>query len=271
MNRFDKLYQNKNKGILNIYTTIGFPSMEATRDIILSLADSGVDIIELGIPYSDPLADGPVIQQASSVAIQNGFNLKDMFVLIKEVRKHTQIPIVLMGYLNPLLQYGMDAFLISCQDVGVDALIIPDLPPEIYALSYQQLFRERGIGIAFLITPNTSEERIYKMDELSDSFIYMVSSSAITGGKLSIDQQKEAYFKRILSMSLSTPRLIGFGIHDRRTVQQAFTFANGAIIGSAFIQHIEKNAHQSISERVQQFIEQIGEGHRIGDRVQTTK
>lgn len=263
MNRFEKLYNNKSTEILNIYTTIGYPSMTATCDIVRALSDGGVDIIELGIPYSDPLADGPVIQESSRIAIENGFSLHRMFDLLEETREQTQTPIVLMGYLNPLLQYGMASFLKRCKSVGVDALIIPDMPPEIYESTYREQFKKFGIGAIFLITPNTSAKRIQKVDQLSDSFVYMVSSNAITGKKLSVDQQKTAYFERIASMNLTTPQLIGFGIHNPETLQQAFKYANGAIIGSAFIQHIGKNSTMTIQEKVEQFIGQIGQSERL--------
>lgn len=235
MNRIQQLFNSKKKDVLNIYFTAGYPALNDTVRVIKTLANSGVDLIEVGMPYSDPLADGPTIQESGSKAIANGFTLPLLFEQLQEARQHTQIPLVLMGYFNQVLQYGFDRFLADCVKVGVDGLILPDLPLYEYEKFYQEKLEASGIGMSFLITPQTSEDRIKKIDELSKGFIYMVSSAAITGAKKDISDQQIAYFDRITQMQLSNPRLIGFGISSHKTFSTACKYANGAIIGSAFI------------------------------------
>ena len=235
MNRLSQLFQNKKANILNIYFTAGYPKRDDTEGVILALEKAGVDLIELGMPYSDPLADGPTIQESGSKALENGMTLELLFQQIKNVREKTQIPLILMGYYNQVLQFGDDKFFQLCAENGVDGLILPDLPLEIYERDYQKRLADLNLKISFLITPQTPTERIRKIDKLSTGFIYIVSSYAITGAKTGISEEQIAYFKRIEKMKLQNSRLIGFGISDRETFNIACSHANGAIIGSAFI------------------------------------
>lgn len=209
--------------------------MNDTVPIIKMLAANKVDVIEIGMPYSDPLADGPTIQQSSEQALQNGITLDTIFNQIKEARKAVSTPFVMMGYLNQIMQFGPSQFFERCKQAGVDGLIIPDLPMDVYVQDYQKLIEENGLNISFLITPQTSEARVKKADGLSQGFLYMVASSSITGAKAGIDEQQRAYFSRISTLNLSAPRLIGFGISDKASFREASSNANGAIIGSAFI------------------------------------
>ncbi|MEL6867571.1 MAG: tryptophan synthase subunit alpha, partial [Bacteroidota bacterium] len=235
MSRLQQLFQQKQKDILNIYFTAGYPTLDSTVDIIQLLDQSGVDLIEIGMPYSDPLADGPTIQQSGMKALENGMTLPFLFEQIEQARQKTDIPLVMMGYFNQVMQYGERAFFEQCKAVGIDGLILPDLPLDVYEQDYQQILHELGLDITFLITPQTSESRIQKIDELSTGFIYMVSNASITGAKRDISEQQIAYFNRIEQMQLAHPRLIGFGISNRSTFETACRYASGAIIGSAFI------------------------------------
>ncbi|MEN0052008.1 MAG: tryptophan synthase subunit alpha [Bacteroidota bacterium] len=241
MNRLTALFEEKKEQILNIYFTAGFPNLEDTVQIINNLASSGVDLIEIGMPYSDPLADGPTIQQSGQKAIENGMTLDHLFQQIQEVRQQTQIPLVLMGYFNQVMQYGEQRFIQKCAEVGIDGLILPDLPVYEYEALYKDAIEKAGLRVSFLITPQTSEARIRQIDELSNSFIYMVSNSSITGAKSDISEQQIAYFNRINAMQLKNPRLIGFGISNHATYATACQYASGAIIGSAFIRMLEKS------------------------------
>jgi len=252
MDRLKHLFNQKKSDLLNIYFTAGFPNLMDTGEIIKTLAEAGVDLIEVGMPYSDPLADGPTIQQSGQVALKNGMNLELLFDQIRAVRKTVDVPLIMMGYFNQVMQYGEEAFLAKCNEVGVDALILPDMPLDVYEKEYRSLFEKHHLKIIFLITPQTSNERIRKVDELSNGFIYMVSNSSITGAKSGISQQQIDYFERINAMNLKNPRLIGFGISNHETFSTACQFANGAIIGSAFIKTVEKsnNLRQSILEFV---------------------
>jgi len=220
---------------LNVYFTAGFPTLRSIPTIVRSLEASGADLIELGMPYSDPLADGVTIQNSSKIALENGLNLKILFEQIEEARKTATIPIIMMGYFNQLLQFGVEEFLKLAAEKGVDGLIIPDLPMDIYERDYQKKFEQYGLTISFLISPMTSEERIRQADRLSSAFIYVVSQSSITGKKGDITKDQKAYFDRIQSMQLSSPRLIGFGIHDHKTFETACHYSDGAIVGSAYI------------------------------------
>ncbi len=241
MNRINELFARKQADILNVYFTAGFPQRDSTATIIKTLTEAGVDLIEIGMPYSDPLADGPTIQESGSQALRNGMNLPLLFEQIAEVRREVDVPLVMMGYLNQVLQYGFDRFLADCQKVGVDGLILPDLPLHEYEQMYREKVEAAGLGISFLITPQTSAERIRKVDELSRGFIYMVSSAAITGAKNTISDQQVAYFERIAAMDLNNPRLIGFGISSHDTFSTACRYAAGAIIGSAYIRALAKS------------------------------
>jgi tryptophan synthase alpha chain len=239
LNRLTKLFENKRENLLTVYFTAGYPKLDDTETIICSLAESGTNIIEIGIPYSDPLADGPVIQESGMAAIDNGMTLQVLFNQLTEIRTKTQVPLILMGYFNQMLQYGVDKFLDDCVKTGIDGLIIPDLPLMEYEQFYKDKLTQRNISISFLITPQTEESRIHKVDALSTGFIYVVSDSSITGMKTGISNQQISYFERIKSLQLKTPQLIGFGISDRESYLTASKYANGAIIGSAFIKHLK--------------------------------
>lgn len=235
MNRINKLFQEKNSGILSIYFTAGYPMPEATLPVIKVLADAGVDMIEIGIPFSDPMADGPVIQASSAVALKNGMSLKLLFGQLKNIRKEVSIPLLLMGYLNPVMQFGIENFCMHCAETGIDGVILPDLPLEVYLESYQEIFKKHDLRNIFLLSPHTSEERIRIIDRESEGFIYMVSSSSTTGVKGSFTAEQSTYFKRIKTMGLRNPTMIGFGISNRENYTTACKYASGVIIGSAFV------------------------------------
>lgn len=245
----------KGDNVLNVYFTAGHPTLESVGDIIHALASSGVDLVELGMPYSDPLADGPTIQQSSEKALNNGQTIANMFDQIKKTRAKTTIPIILMGYFNQLLQYGVERFLKDAHDAGVQGLIVPDLPMDIYEKEYLALFEHYNMEISFLITPLTSNERIAQAERLSSGFLYVVSQSSITGKSGLISDVQLAYFQRIKSLNLSCPTLIGFGIHDRKTRLIANQYANGVIVGSAFIRMLDKS--QNLQEDISGFIKNL--------------
>ena len=240
MNRINKVF-NKKKNLLSIYFTAGFPDINDTLKIIKELDKSKVDIIEIGLPFSDPLADGPTIQKSSEKALSNGMTTNLLFDQLQDVRKISDIPVVIMGYFNPILQYGIEKFCSNCKDVGIDGLIIPDLPADIFKKNYKIIFEKYKLNMMFLITPQTSNERINLIDDLSKGFIYMVSSYSVTGAKDSFDKYQIEYFKRIKKLNLSNPLLIGFGISNKKTFQAACQNSNGAIIGSAYIKYIENH------------------------------
>lgn len=222
-------------GLLSIYFTAGYPQLDSTVQIAKALEQAGVDFLEIGFPYSDPVADGPTIQQASTAALKNGMTLSVLFDQLKDLRKHVTIPVYLMGYFNPVLQYGIEKFCEKCKEVGINGTIIPDLPMYEYEELYQPIFTKNGISNIFLVTPQTSEERIRKIDKLTTNFIYLLSSNAITGSNLEVKDEAEAYFKRIKDMDLNNPFIIGFGISNKETFDKAVKYANGAIVGTAFI------------------------------------
>jgi tryptophan synthase alpha chain len=240
MNRINKVF-NKKKNLLSIYFTAGFPDINDTLKIIKELDKSKVDMIEIGLPFSDPLADGPTIQKSSEKALSNGMTTNLLFDQLKDLRKISDIPVVIMGYFNPILQYGIEKFCSNCKDVGIDGLIIPDLPADIFKKNYKIIFEKYKLNMMFLITPQTSNERINLIDDLSKGFIYMVSSYSVTGAKDSFDKYQIEYFKRIKKLNLSNPLLIGFGISNKKTFQAACQNSNGAIIGSAYIKYIENH------------------------------
>ncbi|WP_303822227.1 tryptophan synthase subunit alpha [Apibacter mensalis] len=250
MNRIKQLFNKKQKEILSIYFTAGYPNLADTGKIIKELEKNGIDLIEVGIPFSDPMADGPTIQESGTLALKNGMNLKLLFKQIKEVRKEVELSLLLMGYLNPIMQYGIENFCKKCKEVGVDGVIIPDLPFNDYSTKYKSIFETYDIKVIMLITPETSEERIRLIDENTDGFIYMVSSASTTGAQKSFDDKKVEYFQKINSMKLRNPRLIGFGISNKATLEVAQSYANGAIIGSKFITLLKDN--NSIEKAVQE-------------------
>ena len=234
-NRLNKLFSNRKNGILSMYYTAGFPSLSATGAIAESLAGAGADIIEIGIPYSDPVADGPTIQASNVVALKNGMRLSMLIEQVREVRNKVDVPIILMGYINPVLQYGIERFVRDAASAGVDGVILPDLPVDEYLEHYKALFDSANLCNTFLISPTTSEERIRKIDEVTDGFIYAVSASSITGAKGKFEKQQLDYFDRLKKMKLKNPYLIGFGISNHETFETASKYSAGAIVGSAFV------------------------------------
>ena len=235
MNRIKQLFDQKKKDILSIYFTAGYPQLNDTCGIVSQLEDNGIDLIEIGIPFSDPMADGPTIQASGTIALRNGMTLRILFDQLADIRKKVSIPLIMMGYLNPIMQYGFENFCKKCNEVGIDGAIIPDLPFDDYLKEYKPIAEKYDIKIVMLITPETSDERIRLIDDHTDGFIYMVSSASTTGAQSSFDDGKQAYFKKINSMGLKNPRLIGFGISNKATLDAAQANANGAIIGSKFI------------------------------------
>ena len=252
MNRIDQIFFREKK-LISIYFTAGFPNLNDTIPIIKKLQKAGVDIIEIGLPFSDPLADGPTIQESSSIALKNGMNSKKLFDQLENIREEIDIPLVIMGYFNPILQYGVERFCENSSRIGIDGLIIPDLPVDVYHNKYQNIFEKYNLYNMFLITPQTSKKRIKFIDKISKGFIYMVSNSSITGAKGSIENSQLEYFKKILSLNLKTPQLIGFGISNSKTYNNAIMFSSGAIIGSAFIEFITKEGVNNIEK----FIDKI--------------
>jgi len=254
MNRINQLFQEKKNNILSIYITAGYPNLNSTAEQIKYLAASGVDMIEIGMPFSDPLADGPVIQQSSQLAIQNGMSLKKLFSDLKDIRKEVKIPLLLMGYLNPVMQYGIENFCKDAVACGIDGFIIPDLPLQEYEENFKDLFEQNQLNNIFLISPQTSEDRIEKIDSLSNGFIYAVSSSSTTGNKL-VNEGQEAYFSRIKNMQMKNPFMIGFGITNKESFQISCKYAQGAIIGTAYIRHIGENySENSVRSFVSKFL-----------------
>ena len=243
----------QNKKLLSIYFTAGFPAIDDTVSILEQLQEAGVDMIELGLPFSDPLADGPTIQESSTKALHNGMTTDKLFDQLQGIRKTIDVPLIVMGYFNPMMQFGVERFCKRCQEVGIDGLIIPDLPVDVYHEKYQKLFQQYGLLNMFLITPQTANDRIGYIDKVSEGFIYMVSSAATTGAQGSFGNEQEQYFKRIGAMNLKSKLLVGFGISNRETYDAAVAHSQGAIIGSAFIKHLEKNGSNSVKK----FIEQI--------------
>lgn len=236
------------KKLLSIYFTAGYPELNDTTRIIRELQNGGVDMIEIGLPFSDPLADGPTIQDSSTKALRNGMSTEKLFEQLENIRKDVTIPLIIMGYFNPMLQYGIEAFCARCADIGIDGLIIPDLPVEVYEASYRETFEKYGLANIFLITPQTSENRVRKIDSASEGFIYMVSSASVTGAKNTFGDAQQEYFDRIAALQLETPRIVGFGISNAATFKAATAKADGAIIGSAFIKHLTHNGVEKINE-----------------------
>jgi tryptophan synthase alpha chain len=255
MNRINKLFQNKNERILSIYFTAGYPKLDDTVPVIQELVKNGVDLIEIGMPFSDPVADGPVIQVSSLVALQNGMSVHKLFDQLKDIRQSVDIPLILMGYINPVIQFGVDAFCQKCREVGIDGLIIPDLPLAVYEEEYQAIFEANNLHNIFLITPQTSDDRLRRIDEASSGFIYMVSSNSTTGAKKGVTDFQNTYFERISKFGLKNPRLIGFGISNAETFRNACHYAHGAIIGSAFVNVLGTDL--PLETKVSQFVKTI--------------
>lgn len=254
MNRLQELFNRKKKNILSIYYTAGYPQLTSTMQIAEALQKSGADFLEIGFPYSDPVADGPVIQASSKEALDAGMTLHLLFEQLKDLRKTITIPILLMGYVNPVLQFGVANFCKACAEVGIDGCIIPDLPMYEYEELYSGEFEKNGLSNIFLVTPQTSEERIRKIDGLSNAFIYLLSSSATTGKNLDVSASATAYFSRIKAMQLKNPLMIGFGISDKKTFDAANEYASGAIIGSAFVKCL---ANGDVEENIAQFMKEF--------------
>lgn len=255
MNKLISVFKKKKNKLFSVFFTAGFPTLDSTATIIKSLESNGVDFIEVGLPYSDPLADGPTIQQSSSVALANGMNLDIIFDQLKAIKDTVKVPLVLMGYLNQLIKYGETKFCQKCKDCGIETVIIPDLPMIEYESHYQQLFTSYGISNVFLITPQTSDERIRKIDTITDAFIYVVASSSITGARGEISEKQLFYFERIHKMKLKSTLIAGFGISNKTTFNTATKYMNGAIIGSAFIQFLAKRGTESINKFVKAILD----------------
>lgn len=253
MNRITNLFETKKCGILSVYFTAGYPQLNDTVTILKELEAKGINLVEVGIPFSDPMADGPVIQEAATQALHNGMSLRRLFDQLKEMRREVKIPVVLMGYLNPIMQFGFEDFCRKCVKTGVDGVIIPDLPFADYLSDYKEIADRHDLKMIMLITPETSEARIRLIDEHTSGFIYMVSSAATTGAQQCFDEQKQAYFRRINGMKLRNPRLVGFGISNKATFDAALSNASGAIIGSKFIQLLKSEA--TVAEAIDRLLD----------------
>ena len=253
MNRINQKLK-EDKKIISIYFTAGYPELHNTIEILQRLEKSGVDMVEIGLPFSDPLADGPTIQASSTQALRNGMTTELLFNQLKDIRKSVKIPLIIMGYFNPILQYGVERFCETCKEIGIDGLIIPDLPVDVYNEKYKSIFEKNNLINVFLITPQTSDERIHFIDSISAGFIYMVSSASVTGSQEGFGESQKRYFKRIAKMKLQNPQIVGFGISNRDTFKQATQFAKGAIIGSAFIKFISQKGIGKIDDFIESVI-----------------
>lgn len=251
MNRINQLFMRRKAPVLSVYFCAGHPQLENTLPTLRALQDNQIDLVEIGIPFSDPMADGPVIQHAATQSLRNGMSLRGLFQQLEQVRPEIHIPLILMGYLNPILQFGFQSFCEQCKRVGIDGVIIPDLPFQEYLVHYKPTADLYDVKIIMLITPETSEARIRQIDEHTDGFIYMVSSAAVTGTQKNFDEQKQIYFQRVQVMQLKNPLMVGFGISNRQTLEAAYAHADGAIIGSKFVQLLEEckgNAYIAIEQ-----------------------
>jgi len=255
MNRIDKLFKDKKSNILSVYFTAGYPYLDSTTGILRALADSGADMIEIGMPFSDPMADGPVIQRSNEKALQNGMSIKMLFKQLNNIRDKVKIPLLLMGYLNPVIQFGVGNFCRQCMETGIDGVILPDLPPLVYTEQYLPFFEKHNLYNILLIIPQSDNERISTIDKISRGFIYMVSSSSVTGIKGNFSDEQVSYFERINEMNLKNPCLIGFGISNQETFKKAGKYARGGIIGSAFVNILGQDGN--VEEKITQFIKKI--------------
>ena len=260
-NRIEKIFQQKDKEKLTIYFTAGYPNLEDTNTILKALDAADVDIIEIGMPYSDPLADGPTIQQSSMKALANGMNLNTLFKQLADLRKITDKPVFIMGYCNNVLKYGTEKFCQKCAEVGVEGLILPDMPMHEFKLQFKPIFEKSNLKNVFLITPKTSEERIKEVDAQEGGFIYMVSSSSTTGGSWGDSPERLDYLKRIQAMDLKTPRMVGFGISDHKALSMVNEYADGGIVGSAFIKALDSD---NLKKSIKDFIKSI-RGQEVGN------
>ncbi len=251
-NRINTLFEKKNKNILSVYFTAGYPNLNDTVKVIQELEKNGVDLIEIGMPFSDPTADGPTIQKTSEQALKNGISLKLLFEQLQTIRETVSIPLVLMGYFNPVYQFGIKEFCEKCNEIGIDGTILPDMPLDEFETNYKTTFETNNLHNILLITPQTSEKRIRQIDNASAGFIYMVSSSSTTGAGKKVEDFQSEYFERIQQLNLKNPRLIGFGISDNATFENACKYANGAIIGSAFVSSF--NPEIKIEDSVRKFV-----------------
>lgn len=255
MNRLNNLFANKNKKLLSVYFTAGYPDLNNTVAIAEALEKAGVDFLEIGFPYSDPVADGPTIQYSSQVALDKGMTLNVLFSQLEELRKKVSIPVILMGYINPVVQYGVERFCQKAAEVGIDGVIVPDLPVYEYETLYKDTFAKYGLSNIFLVSPQTAPDRIRKIDELTSSFIYLLSSSSITGKALQVSAgEVDGYFKRIKDMQLKNPTIVGFGIADNAAFEKACEYNNGAIVGSAFVKFLN---NENYLERIPEFVKSI--------------
>jgi tryptophan synthase alpha chain len=254
-NRITELFKKKGSNILSIFYTAGFPGLNDTRGIAESLEASGADMIEIGIPFSDPIADGPTIQESNKIALDQGMNLALLINQVKELRSTVTISVILMGYLNPVMQYGVEKFLLDAAEAGVDGLILPDMPLAEYVKDYQSLAESLNLSVSFLISPTTSESRIQQIDSISSGFIYAVSSSSTTGAKKEFSEEQVSYFKKLQSLSLKNPFLIGFGISNNQTYSQACSYAAGAIVGSSFITALKNSGNLPLD--IKSFVQSI--------------
>lgn len=257
MNRIEELFQNKGNDILSIYFTAGFPQLKDTKTILSALQKGGADLVEIGMPYSDPVADGETIQASNQTALDNGMTVAELFNQLQDFRSDgITLPVILMGYFNPVYQYGVEEFCKKCREIGVDGLILPDLPFEEYALNYKHIFTKYGLYNIFLITPQTSDDRIRQIDAGSEGFIYMVSSASVTGATSGVSTNMEAYFERVNALNLKNPRLVGFGIKDKESFQKAAKHASGAIIGSQFVRVLDA-AKDDLETGIREFMREL--------------
>jgi tryptophan synthase alpha chain len=260
MNRIINLFDGinlkaENSGLLNVYFTAGFPQLNDTVRVLKALQDGGADLVEIGMPYSDPVADGETIQKSNDVALENGMSVKILFEQLENMRETISVPVLLMGYVNPVLQFGMENFCRRCAETGVDGLILPDMPMDVYLNEYKSIFDSYGLLNIFLVTPQTSEARIRQIDEVSQGFIYTVSSASVTGSKSGVSDDMESYFNKLNRMNLKNPRLIGFGIKDHVTFKKASGYAAGAIIGSAFIRVLQES--NDLEQDIKSFVREV--------------
>jgi tryptophan synthase alpha chain len=255
MNRIIELFTRQKEGVLNVYFTAGYPGLHDTMPVLEALQEAGADMVEIGMPYSDPVADGPTIQQSNDISLQNGMTVKLLFEQLQQMRSRIHVPVLLMGYLNPVVQFGVEKFCAQCKKMGVDGLILPDMPMQVYQDEYKAVFESYGLLNIFLITPQTSQQRIRQIDAVSEGFIYMVSSASVTGSTKGIQEEQENYFRRVKEMQLKNPTLIGFGISDHASFEKACKYANGAIIGSAFIKVLQQS--MDLRKDITGFVRQI--------------